>query len=57
MNIFKNAENEDKHKGKMRMYICEPLQDAKDAKPLFSPSEDTTFDNGKKALDDTRRHP
>ena len=54
MNIFKSAQNEDKHKGKMRMYICEPLQDAK---PLFFPSEDTTFDNGKKALDDTRENP
>ena len=35
LNNFKNAKNEDKQKGKMRMYICEPLQDAK---PLFSPA-------------------
>ncbi len=51
LNIFKNAKNEEQQKGKMRMYISEPLQDAK---PLFFPSEDATFDNGKKALDDTR---
>ncbi len=52
-NIFKSTENEDKQKQQMRMYICEPLQDAK---PLFFPSEDATFDNGKKALDDTREN-
>ena len=48
MNMFKNAENEDKHNGKMRVYICEPRQDAK---PVFFRSEDATFDNEKKALD------
>ena len=53
LNIFKNAKNEEQQKGKMRMYICEPLQVVK---PVFFRSEDATFDNGKKALDYTREN-